>query len=173
MYRARLVLPRCAAARAARALRLPDGLGAGAETRASAALSAVRAAYPNASTANGARIVQWPLSGAVPANKQWAYIPVPGAPYTYYIQARNSGKVLSVNSYVAGAPILQWDNQGAPSQQWREVDLGFTRKYRNVATGLYLDVSGASFKDGATLVQWYETSGANQQFTITLLFQSR
>jgi beta-galactosidase len=124
-----------------------------------------------ASTADGARIVQWPFNVFyVPANEQWAFIPVPGAPDTYYIQSGLDGKVLSVNSYAAGAPVIQWTNQGVASQQWYEVKQGGTaRKYRNVATGLYLDVSGYSYNAGAPLVQWYQTNGLNQVFNVSYL----
>jgi hypothetical protein len=122
-----------------------------------------------ASTADGARIVQWPLNPLyVPGNELWRFSAVPGAPDTYYIQSASNGKVLSVNSYAAGAPVIQWTNQGAATQQWYEVRQGGTaRKYRNVATGLYLDVSGNSYNAGAPLVQWYQTNGANQVFNVS------
>jgi hypothetical protein len=105
-----------------------------------------------ASTANGARIIQWPGFNTYPANQQWTFIAVPGTYDTYYIESGQSYKVLSVNSSAPGAPVIQWTNTGATSQQWVEVQVGAARKYRNVATGLYLDVSGYSYNAGARLV---------------------
>lgn len=125
-----------------------------------------------ASTANGARIIQWPLNAfSVPANTIWYYDAVPGTSDTYYIRSYMDDKVLSVNSYAAGAPVIQWTNQYVASQQWQEIKvattIGTAYKYRNVATGLYLDVSGYSYKAGAQLDQWYQTGGLNQQFYIS------
>jgi hypothetical protein len=122
-----------------------------------------------ASTSDGARIVQWPLNVLyVPANELWAFSAVPGAPDTYYIQSVRSGRVLTVFSSAPGAAVVQWNNKNVSTQQWYEVKQGGTaRKYRNVATGLYLDVSGASYNAGAPLVQWYQTNGANQVFNVS------
>ena len=92
---------------------------------------------------------------------------MPGSSDTYSIRSRLSGKVLSVNSYAAGAPVIQWTNQGATSQQWQQIPITGGYKYRNVATGLYLDVSGYSYAAGARLVQWYGTNGLNQQFIVS------
>lgn len=118
------------------------------------------------STADGARIIQWyEASGTVHPNESWYFDAVPGTSDTFYIRSYSDDKVISVNSFVAGAPAIQWANQGAPSQQWQRVPFsGGSYKFRNVATGLYLDVSGYSYASGAKLVQWYATSGLNQQF---------
>jgi hypothetical protein len=115
-----------------------------------------------ASTANGARIVQWYQTGAQNQKfKVWHYDSQPDASY---IESVWSGKVLSVNSYVAGAPVLQWDNTGATAQQWQSIPVTGGAKYRNLATGLYLDISGDSRAAGARLVQWYGSGGGNQVF---------
>ena len=74
--------------------------------------------------------------------------------------------MLSVNSYAAGAPVIQWTNQSAATQQWQEIPTTGGSKFRNVATGMYLDVQGSSYAAGAPLVQWYGTNGLNQIFTI-------
>jgi alpha-L-fucosidase 2 len=116
------------------------------------------------STADGARIIQWNLTYGT--NQQWVFDAVPGTSDTYYIRSVLSSKVLSVNSYVAGAPVIQWTNQGAATQQWVEVQINGISKFRNVATGLYLDVNGFSYSPGARLVQWYQTNGLNQQFQV-------
>ena len=54
---------------------------------------------------------------------------------------------------------------GSDSQQWQQIPVSYgVNKYRNVATGLFLDVSGYSYQAGAPLVQWYRAAGLNQQF---------
>jgi hypothetical protein len=116
------------------------------------------------STADGARIIQW--NRTFSNNQHWVFDAVPGTSDAYYIRSVSSSKVLSVNSYVAGAPVLQWANQGAATQQWVEVPINGISKFRNVATGLYLDVNGYSYSPGARLVQWYQTNGLNQQFQV-------
>jgi hexosaminidase len=75
-----------------------------------------------------------------------------------------SAKALTVNSYAAGAQVVQWTYHGGTTQQWVQVPSGSAYKYRNVWSGLYLDVQGYSYAAGAPLVQWYSTNGLNQQF---------
>ena len=115
------------------------------------------------STADGARIIQWYRSWS--ANQKFKFWHDDSLPSdVWYIESVSSGKVLSVNSYAAGAPVLQWSNQSATSQQWIEIATAGGYKYRNVATGLYFDVSGYSYSAGAPLVQWSGTTGLNQVF---------
>jgi hypothetical protein len=120
------------------------------------------------STADGAPIIQWyrgyTSAGAFVANQRWKFAAVPNTYDTYYITSELSGKVLTVQRYTAGAPVVQLTNVGSPGQQWHEEYVGAARKFRNVATGLYLDVSGASYAAGAPIIQWYRTDGLNQQF---------
>ena len=125
------------------------------------------------STADGTPIIQWYQSyssyPSIVPNQIWFFDAVPGAYDTYYIRSVKSGKVLSVQRYTAGDPVVQLTNLGAASQQWHQEQVGAAYKYRNVATGLYLDVSGGSLAAGAPLIQWYQTSGLNQQFYLTKL----
>ena len=115
-----------------------------------------------ASTANGARIVQWYQTGAQNQTfKVWHY---ESQPDVSYIESVWSGKVFSVNATAAGAPVLQWENTGATAQQWQSIPVPGGTKYRNLATGLYLDIAGDSRAAGARLVQWYGSGGGNQVF---------
>lgn len=74
--------------------------------------------------------------------------------------------MLSVNSSVAGAPVIQWTNQGATSQQWQTSSAESLYTFRNLATGLYLDVRGNSYAADAPLDQWYRNGGNNQLFAL-------
>ena len=63
-------------------------------------------------------------------NQHWVFDAVPSTSDTYSIRSVSSGKVISVNSYAAGAPVTQWTNQGAAAQQWVECyDEGHGRPY--------------------------------------------
>ena len=117
-----------------------------------------------ASTANGARIIQWNITFT--ANQQWVFDAVPGTSDTYYIRSVLSGKVLEPATLNAGAQIIQQTRYNGTNQQWVEVQVNGISKFRNVRTGLYLDVSGYSYAAGAPLVQWYQTNGLNQQFQL-------
>jgi cytochrome c len=117
------------------------------------------------STANGARIIQWYHTWNTNQRfKFWHTNDMPSD--VWYIQSVASNKLLSVNSQVGGAPVIQWTSLNHASQQWLEIattQVG-TYRYRNVATGLYLDVQGASYAAGAPLVQWTGNLSLNQIF---------
>jgi hypothetical protein len=117
------------------------------------------------SAANGARIIQWYQSYT--QNQRFSIFHPDNTPSDVrVIQSASSGKVLSVNSSVAGAPVIQWSNQGAASQQWQQTSAEGLYTFRNLATGLYLDVRGYSYAAGAPLDQWYGNSGNNQLFAL-------
>lgn len=86
--------------------------------------------------------------------------------------AADTGMGLMPSRYAAGAPIiiretlsyLAVDDIANSRATWVEEDYGTYYKYRNTATGLYLDVNGYSYAAGAPLVQWYGTGGLNQEF---------
>ena len=86
----------------------------------------------------------------------------------FSIRSDASGKLLDLRAYNAGAQVVQMPYlYGSDSQQWQQIPVSYgVNKYRNVATGLYLDVQGSSYAAGAPLVQWYGTNGLNQIFTI-------
>jgi hypothetical protein len=118
------------------------------------------------STADGARIIQWYRTWNTNQKfKFWHTTDMPSD--VWYIQSVSSNKLLSVNSQVGGAPVIQWTSSNSASQQWLEIattQVG-TYRYRNVATGLYLDVQGASYAAGAPVVQWTGNLNLNQIFS--------
>jgi DNA-binding beta-propeller fold protein YncE len=120
-----------------------------------------------ASTADGARVVQWPYTAAAPANDEWELVDAGGG--FHRIVARHSGKVLTVAgaSTANGAIAEQRAWATANHQMWQVTDLG-TGYYRITArhSGKALDVSGASTADGAVVHQWTPNGGNNQQWQI-------
>jgi alpha-galactosidase len=119
----------------------------------------------NASTADGANVVQWAANGQV--NQRWRFVDAGGGYVT--VVSANSGRCLDVYGGVTatgdGARIVQWACHGGTNQQWRVQDLG--TGYLNLIarhSNKCLDVNGASTADGAQLVQWTCGSGTNQQW---------
>jgi hypothetical protein len=119
----------------------------------------------NASTTDGANVVQWAANGQ--ANQRWRLTDAGGGFVT--IVSANSGRCLDVYGGVGatadGARVVQWACHGGTNQQWRVQDLG--TGYVNLIarhSNKCLDVTGASTADGAQLVQWTCGTGTNQQW---------
>ncbi len=121
-----------------------------------------------ASTADGAKVIQWTSSGAT--NQQWRL--TAGAGGTWTLTAVHSGKCLDVSgrSTADGAQIIQWTCSGATNQQWRVTPAsggGYT--LTAVHSGKCLDVAGGSTTNGTALVQNTCTTAASQRWSLVLL----
>ena len=119
----------------------------------------------NASTSDGANVVQWAANGQ--ANQRWRFTDVGGGYFA--VVSVNSGKCLDVfggaTATADGVRVVTWACHGGANQQWRMQDLG--TGYVTLAarhSNKCLDVSGASTADGAQLVQWACSSATNQQW---------
>ncbi|MEV4824999.1 alpha-galactosidase [Micromonospora sp. NPDC049274] len=122
----------------------------------------------NASTADGANVVQWGANGQ--ANQRWRFTDAGGGYST--VTSVSSGKCLDVYGGAGatgdGVRVIQWACNGGTNQQWRVEDLG-TGYVRLVArhSGKCLDVQNAATADGAQAVQWTCGTGASQQWRRT------
>lgn len=115
------------------------------------------------STAPGATLIQWPVTGGL--NQQFDFVPTDGGHYK--IRARHSGLVLQVASSSSGADITQQPDTGAASAQWRLVDHGGgVVSLVNRQSGLAMDVFDISTADGARISQWTLTGNPNQRFQL-------
>lgn len=121
-----------------------------------------------ASTADGARALQWASHGG--ANQQWKFIPA-GPAGVYIVLAAHSGKALDIEggSTQDGARALQWSRHGGANQRWRVIPV--SGGYRLVAehSGKALDVAAASRDDGAPVLQWSPHGGANQVWRLSVV----
>jgi len=116
-----------------------------------------------ASTAAGARLIQWPVTTGL--NQRFTFLPSDGGHYR--IRAEHSGLVLTVASGSSGADVTQQPDTGAAGQQWRTVDQGDgVISLVNRQSGLALDVPGSSTADGARISQSAATGGTNQRFQL-------
>ena len=106
--------------------------------------SGLRLNVPEASTKNGTQIIQWANNKDM--NGLWETVNNPGMSGSS-IRNRWSRQCLDVASTAAGAPVIQQPCDGTISQQWKsnseqEAGDAFFRNYRNVWSGLDLNVEG-------------------------------
>ena len=121
-----------------------------------------------ASTADAARVVQWPYT-AGEAHAEWELVDI-GSGY-HRITARHSGKSLNVDGVSAadGAAIIQWPyGAGEANAQWQLADAG-NGYYRLVArhSGKVVTVAGAGTTNGAAVQQATWTAGTHQMWQLT------
>ncbi|MFD2116701.1 RICIN domain-containing protein [Paenibacillus yanchengensis] len=72
-----------------------------------------------ASTADGAKIIQWPDNGGL--NQQWSIVPTgTDRGHSSYIINRGSGKYLDMSNYSTsnGGQAIQWSFNGGSNQRW-------------------------------------------------------
>jgi len=110
-----------------------------------------------ASTADGARLIQWPYSADANRNDEWQITSVGGS--YYKIVNRKSSKVATVSgaSLTNGAPVIQWTYtaDSTHNDEWSVGDIGGGYwKILNRNSGQALNVSGASLTNGAPIIQW-------------------
>ncbi|WP_405512409.1 RICIN domain-containing protein [Streptomyces canus] len=121
------------------------------------------------STANGAKIIQWPSNGGT--NQQWTLTKV--ADNIYTLKSVKSGLCLDVpnQSTTTGVQLQQWTCNGGTNQQWF-LDLvgsysGSTYMLAGVGSDLNLGITGASTTQGAAVAQETGTGATSQQWSLS------
>jgi hypothetical protein len=113
------------------------------------------------STGDGAKIIQWSLSG-----DNQVFTLQPSGSYFEFVN-RKSGKCVTTDG-VVGHQLYQWRCHGTPDQLW-DTSLtplsGYRYSIMNVGSGLYMNVAGNSFTQGAAIDTSYWQGGDNQYFT--------
>lgn len=117
----------------------------------------------NASTAEGANVLQWTYNGT--GDQRWALDPVSGG--FFNLRASHSGRLAGVTgaSTADGADVAQFASTGATSQQWSFTPTQnqyFEIKNRN--SGKLLDVTNGSLDDGGDVKQWSDLNNTIQQW---------
>jgi len=118
-------------------------------------------------TASGAAIDQWTCNGQ--SNQQFQFVPTSGG--NGELQAQNSGDDITVsgNATAAGtADIVQEPASASASSQWLPMQQSDgSWEFKNSASGLCLDVTGAGSTAGQQLDQWAckNAPATNQDFT--------
>ncbi|MFJ5987049.1 family 43 glycosylhydrolase [Lentzea sp. NPDC092896] len=115
------------------------------------------------STADGARISQYARNDG--AWQQWQFVDSGGG--YYRVKSRHSGKVLDFVSTADRAGLVQTTDAGRAGQQFRLADSpdGHVRLLSR-ASGKAVDVLDFSAANGAQVIQWPDTGGANQQWQL-------
>jgi chitodextrinase len=144
-----------------------DSIQSGTVYRIENAGSGLTLDVKNASTADGATILQWPWNGN--GNQRW--ILRDNGDGTYHLESKHSGKVADVEGGATnnGANVLQWSWHGGDNQRWNVIDNGDgTHRFENEHSGLVLTVEGDSTADGANVQQapWDGRNG--QRWTLRL-----
>lgn len=105
--------------------------------------------------------------------QQFTLTPVPGtlvAGQTYEITVGHNGDAITANSTSQGAPVVQQPWTGTSSQLWKVLNSNTSGYYeiQNVASGLALNISGASTSNDGPAILWpYQNgSGTNDQWQI-------
>ncbi|QDN75385.1 Tat pathway signal protein [Streptomyces sp. S1A1-7] len=121
----------------------------------------------NASTADGATLIQWPYGGGT--NQQWSLLP--NTDGSFRLANVKSGKLLQSPNSTQGTTLTQESDNGGDNQWWKLVPSATSGYYRlvNVRTGWCADVANASTTDGTNVIQWPVTAGSNQDWQIVSL----
>ncbi|WP_030324822.1 alpha-L-fucosidase [Streptomyces sp. NRRL B-3229] len=121
----------------------------------------------DASTADGAGLIQWPWTGGT--NQQWTLLP--DSDGSFRLRNVKSGKVLQSADGTQGSTLVQQPDNGADSQWWKLAPsaTGGYHRLVNVRTGWCADVTGGSTDDRAAVIQWPVTGGANQDWQLVTL----
>ncbi|WP_411343340.1 family 43 glycosylhydrolase [Paenibacillus sp. WLX1005] len=117
----------------------------------------------NASTADGADIIQWTYNGT--GDQRWALDPTSDG--YFQLRASHSGRLAGVTgaSKDDGANVAQFTSSGSTSQQWKFNLVGnqfFEILNRN--SGKLLDVTNGGTADGADVRQWADLNNTVQQW---------
>ena len=120
----------------------------------------------NASTANGASIVQNTF-----ANRTSQVFKIVSVEPNYYrITAGNSAKSFDISgvSQANGAYLQQYQYGGGENQKFKIQQVSGINYFNVIAkhSGKYLDVFNGATTNGAQLIQWPASGGNNQQFAI-------
>ncbi len=122
----------------------------------------------NASTADGANVVQWAANGQT--NQRWQLRDAGGGYYN--VVSLNSGKCLDVyggtSATADGARVVQWACHTGTNQQWRLQDAG--SGYLQIIarhSGKCLAVLNGATTDGAQTVQWTCGTATSQHWQRT------
>lgn len=125
---------------------------------------------------NGTRIELWDKQNEMKQQFKFIYA---GAPLTYYIQDRNSGKFLNANSTHInenGCAVQIWDFNGQDQQKWKlhmykkwQVPRGSFQKFHIKAAftnNEYWDISGSESHQGSKIQNYALDGGQDRLFRI-------
>ncbi|GAA4837394.1 ThuA domain-containing protein [Kitasatospora terrestris] len=151
---------------------VPTGPQAGRTYTLTSVASNKVADVAGASTADDAKVVQWPAAGS--ANQKWKLTDTGDGTYT--LTAAHSGKCLDIpagGTATNGTKLDQTTCTGGANQKWDLRPAGpldqDTYLLTSAASGKCLDVPGATLTSGTQLQQWSCSGNPAQQWKLTQL----
>jgi len=119
----------------------------------------------DASSADGAAIIQWPWTGDT--NQQWKLVSDTGGAYRL-VNVRSGNLLGSPGGSAEGARLDQCADTNTDNQWWKLVPAATSGYHRlvNVRNAWCADVEGGSTADGARVIQWPDNGGTNQEWQI-------
>lgn len=131
----------------------------------SASYDAQSVAVADGATTGGARIIQWPADDGTEQEWEFGTETYNGVYQGTLIRNYNSGLCINTDG-VAGDTLDQEICYPGNVNELYYINgsLGSYDSISNVGSGLYLDVSGYSWNEGANIDLWYQNNQPNQTF---------
>lgn len=127
--------------------------------------SSLRLDVANASKTDGANILLW--SSNSDQNQKWDIQLIPGKNNTYTIQSVSSGLFLAAEGNFAGANVGQKESDASDEQiQWIPMYYAGKIMFKNVSSGLMLDVASSGSTPGSNMEIWTQNHANAQRFTL-------
>lgn len=114
---------------------------------------------------HGTRVHQWGHSRFFPDNKKWYIRHVGGGRHTIKTARANVHLGIQGGSLAWGSTAELRGGADA-SAQWRISCVGVYCTIRNVKSGLWLNVAGASADNGAAIIQWGDDKVSNSKWKL-------
>ena len=125
-------------------------------------------AVSGGSTSGGAPIIQWPATGGYEQVWRFGYTYLDGVYQGTFIQNEASGLCMNTDGN-AGDQLDQEICYDGNGNELFDINgsLGGYASFKNTGSGLYLDVNGYSWNEGAAIDLWYQNDQPNQSFATT------
>lgn len=130
-----------------------------------ASYDTLNVAVPGSSTSIGTGLIQWPADGGNEQAWYFGTVTYDGAYQGTLIDNANSGLCVDTDGN-AGDQVFQQTCEFGNANELFDINGGLDAysQLQNVGTGLYLDVSGYSWNEGAAIDLWYGNDQPNQTF---------
>jgi glucosylceramidase len=121
-----------------------------------------------ASTASGASIQQWDITGGGGNNQRWRFESAGGGQYYIRVKSTNMYLALASTSTADGIKVQQKSFVNNNTFKWTITSVGSGYyKIENVYSGKAMDVTDTSTANGALMQVWAYGGGTNQQWSFT------
>lgn len=145
-----------------------SGLVSGKTYKLTAKSSGKAVVVHNASTSNGANVIQWDYNASI--NDQWVLVDLGQG--IWKVVNKLSGKAMVVKdaSTADAANVIQWDYNASVNDQWIITPVGGGYyKFINKLSGKALNIFENGMENGAQMIQWPYANNANDNMNMEFL----